>query len=240
VSAAAASAQLIEAASARYRAAGRFAWYFARGKLAGDPIYASILTRGLLTGCSRVLDLGCGQGLLAAWLMAAQRRYDQGHLWPPDWPPPPLLSSYRGIEINPREVTRARRALDSDAAVHIVQGDIADVDYGSADAVVILDVLHFIDHSAQERVLERVRATLGTTGVLLLRVGDADGGAGFALSVLWDRAVVLARRGRWMQLQCRPLREWQALLGRLGFAAQVLPMSHGTPFTNALLVARAR
>jgi hypothetical protein len=43
-----------------------------------------------------------------------------------------------------------------------------------------------------------------------------------------------------MQLKCRPLREWQTLLGRLGFAVQVLPMSEGTPFTNALLVARAR
>jgi SAM-dependent methyltransferase len=239
VSGAAASAQLIKAASARYRAAGRFAWYFARGKLAGDPIYASILARGLLEGCSRVLDLGCGQGLLAAWLVAAERRYRQ-HGWPPHWPPPPQLSSYRGIEINPREARRAQRALAADATVHIVQGDIADVDYGTPDAVVILDVLHFIDHSTQERVLERVRAALGSAGVLLLRVGDADGGVGFALSVLWDRTVVLARRGRWMQLKCRPLREWQTLLERLGFAVQVLPMSEGTPFTNALLVARAR
>lgn len=236
----AAVTQLIKAASTRYRPAGQFAWRFARGKLAGDPIYHSILARGLLGGRSRVLDLGCGQGLLAAWLTAAQHRYQLQHGWPQQWPPPPLLSSYRGIEINPREARRAQRALAQEATVHIVQGDIADVDYGTADAVVILDVLHFIDHSAQERVLERVRTALGTAGVLLLRVGDADGSAGFGLSVAWDRIVVLARRRRWIQLQCRPLREWLALLARVGFTAQALPMSHGTPFNNALLVARAR
>ena len=61
-------ASLIGAASAYYRPAGQFAWRFARGKLAGDPAYRALLAQGLLAGRSRLLDLGCGQGLLAAWL----------------------------------------------------------------------------------------------------------------------------------------------------------------------------
>jgi SAM-dependent methyltransferase len=65
-------ASLIDAASAPYRAAGRFAWHFARGKLRGDPVFAALLAQGLLAGRARVLDLGCGQGLLAAWLLAAR------------------------------------------------------------------------------------------------------------------------------------------------------------------------
>jgi hypothetical protein len=35
----------------------------------------------------------------------------------------------------------------------------------------------------------------------------------------------------------RPLDEWMALLQRLGFSAQSIPMSKGTPFANVLLVA---
>ena len=56
-------------------------------------------------------------------------------------------ASYTGIEINPREVARARRALRSisGAPCRIVHGDIRDADYGAADAVVMLDVLHYID-----------------------------------------------------------------------------------------------
>jgi hypothetical protein len=35
----------------------------------------------------------------------------------------------------------------------------------------------------------------------------------------------------------RPLAEWTALLHRLGFGVEAVPMSQGTPFANVLLVA---
>jgi SAM-dependent methyltransferase len=207
-------APLIDAASAYYRDAGYFAWYWARGKLAGDPAFEAILARGLLSGRSRLLDLGCGQGLLAAWLLAANARHasDAPRAWPQGWPAPPLLREYTGIEINPREVARARRAfaLDPGAAVQIIHGDIRDVDYGSADAVVILDVLHYLDYSAQEQVLRRVRAAL-------------------------DHTIALARHRRWVRLECRPLRVWEQLLAASGFRTHALPMSQGMPFVNVLL-----
>lgn len=232
-------APLIDAASAYYRGAGRFAWHFARGKLGADPVFAAILARGLLTGRDRILDLGCGQGLLAAWLLAARAVHasDARHAWPQGWPPPPSLREYTGIEINLREVARARHAfaLDPGAAVQIVHGDIRDVDYGSADAVVILDVLHYLDPHAQEEVLQRVRRALGPQGLLLLRVGDAAGGMRFALSKAVDQTVALARRGRWIRLECRPLRAWERLLSGCGFRTHALPMSEGTPFVNVLL-----
>jgi len=230
-------ASLIDAASARYRAAGRFAWLFARGKLRGDPLFAAVLTQGLFAGRTRVLDLGCGQGLLTAWLLAA-RALHAGGSWPRAWPPAPQPQLLLGIEINPREVRRARVALGAQA--QIVLGDIRHVDYAASDAIVMLDVLHYTDYAAQEAALTRARAALAPRGVLLLRVGDADGGARFALSKAVDRIVALARRGRPLPLWCRPLREWLALLERLGFRARVVPMSAGTPFANYLLVGEVR
>jgi SAM-dependent methyltransferase len=228
-------AALVEAASAPYRAAGRFAWLFARGKLRSDPAFAAILARGLLKESPRILDLGCGQGLLAAWLLAAHGAQLEGR-WPRDWPQAPAPVRLTGVEINPREVARARTALGERA--QIVQGDIRHVDYGSVDAIVILDVLHFTDYASQEALLRRARAALAPRGVLLLRVGDAEGGVGFVLSMLVDRIVVLARRRQLLRLACRPTREWRALLERLGFATEALPMSRGTPFANVLLVGK--
>jgi len=67
---------------------GLFAYFFARGKLRADPVYRSLLEHGLLSGRSRILDLGCGQGLLAAWLRAAMRLHDRG-AWPDALPLPP-------------------------------------------------------------------------------------------------------------------------------------------------------
>jgi SAM-dependent methyltransferase len=228
-------AALVEAASAPYRAAGRIAWQFARGKLRADPVFVAILARGLLGDSKRILDLGCGQGLLPAWLLAADAARCAGR-WPADWPAPPAPGEYTGVEINPREVERARAALGQRA--RIIQDDIRHVDYGPADAIVLLDVLHYIDPASQEAVLTRARAALAPRGVLLLRVGDRDGGLAFILSAVVDRVVALVRRGRWIELSCRPLSEWRALLGRLGFATDALPMSAGTPFANVLLVAR--
>jgi 2-polyprenyl-3-methyl-5-hydroxy-6-metoxy-1,4-benzoquinol methylase len=72
------NAALLDAASEPYRSVGRFAYYFARGKLRTDPVYRAILEFGLLRGRARVLDLGCGQGLLAAWLRAAERQLATG------------------------------------------------------------------------------------------------------------------------------------------------------------------
>jgi SAM-dependent methyltransferase len=239
VSGAHALGPLVEAASAYYRGAGPFAWHFARGKLRTDPVFGAILAHGMLGGRRDILDLGCGQGLLAAWLLAAHACHASEHrgAWPRGWPAPPKLNSYAGIEINTREVARARHAfaLDPGAAVQIVHGDIRDVDYPAADAVVILDVLHYIDYSAQQRVLERARSALATQGMLLLRIGDAAAGSAYHFSRLVDQTVVLLRRRRWLQLRCRPLRDWQRLLASCGFRARALPMSAGTPFANVLL-----
>ena len=75
-------AALIDAASAPYWSTDLFAYYRARGKLRGDPAFTQILKEGLLLGAQRILDLGCGQGLLAAWLLAARSRNDEGpHNW---------------------------------------------------------------------------------------------------------------------------------------------------------------
>lgn len=228
---------LLDAATAPYRSAGRFAWYFARGKLNSDPAFLGLLERGLIPDDARILDLGCGQGLLASWLLEARALFDAGH-WPAHWPPAPKPTAYRGIEVMPREVRRARGALGGGA--ELVVGDIRTADFGRPDTVVILDVLHYLDYAAQEDVLARVRDALLPGGRLLMRVGDGDGGLPFRISNWVDHLVAVTRGHRLSKLYCRSLQDWQVLLCRLGFTAETVPMSRGTPFANVLLVARLR
>jgi cyclopropane fatty-acyl-phospholipid synthase-like methyltransferase len=211
--------RLLDAATARYRPAGRFAYHFARGKLGGDPAFAAILHKAWIEPGSRVLDLGCGQGLLASLLIAAGSG-----------------CRVHGIELMPRDAQRASTALGS--AAHIVCGDIRHEDFGQADTAVILDVLHYIDYSEQDRVLERLRAALHPGGQLLLRVGDADAGLPFRLSNWVDHVVTFVRGHRLPRLYCRPLAGWRQALEALGFQVDVVPLSHGTPFANVMLKAR--
>jgi SAM-dependent methyltransferase len=236
-------APLVEAASACYRDSGRFGWHFARGKLAGDPVFSAILARGLLEGCPRILDLGCGQGLLAAWLLAARALHAGAApgTWPGEWPAPPLLTRYTGVEINPREAARARAAGACVALAQftIIEADVRHADYVESDAIVILDVLHYLDSASQERVLAKARAALAPGGRLLLRVGDAAGGNGFTVSQIVDTVVALARRRRLMRLNYHPLRVWLEVLVHAGFSARVVDENRGAAFSNIVLMAHA-
>ena len=212
--------KLLDAATAPYRPAGSFAYRFARGKLSRDPAFRTIVGREWIRPGSRVLDLGCGQGLLASLLLAT----DSG-------------CRVRGIELMPTDAGRANTALGG--AAEIVCGDIRHEDFGQTDVAVILDVLHYIDYAAQDQVLRRLQASLQPGGLLLLRVGDADAGLRFRLSNLVDHVVVFVRGHRLARLYCRPLVQWRKALESLGFEVEVISLSHGTPFANVLLKARA-
>ncbi len=227
--------ELIDAAAAPYRNAGRFPWHFARGKLAHDPIFAELLTRGLIPDGAHVLDLGCGLGLLSSWLTAAQDLWRRA-AWPAAWPKPPRLASYHGIEWVGREATRACEALKAGI---VTCGDIRTSAFGAANVVAIFDVLHYIDCASQDGVLERVHEALTPRGgLLLLRIGDAAAGWRFQVTRLVDVLMTSIRRARWQRVHCRPLASWLARLDALGFDVAVAPMSDGTPFANVLLVAR--
>ena len=248
-------AGLLDAATEPYRAAGRFAWHFARGKLGRDPAFRGLLERGLVRD-GALTDIGCGQGLLAAWLIAARERYDAHDLgrnarvaatpgaassWPAHWPPPPRLAAITGIELMAADVARADRALRARAPyAHFVAGDMRTTPFPVADTTVILDVLHYVPFADQDAVLARVRDALRPGGVLLLRVGDAAAGFGFRWSNWVDRTVMIVRGHGRNPIWCRPLDAWLAALARIGFAVDAVPMSEGTLFANVLLVARKR
>ncbi len=211
--------RLLDAATEPYRASGRFAYHFARGKLGRDPAFGAIVHGDWIPPGSKVLDLGCGQGLLASLLLAANRGCE-----------------VHGIELMPDDVDRARAALGDAARIEL--GDIREAAFGHPDVAVILDVLHYIDRAAQESVLRRLREALSPGGLLLLRVGDAAAGWPFRLSNWVDRAVFLARGHGSVRLHCRPLADWKASLQALGFEVRAIALSHGTPFANVMLEAR--
>src|SRR5262247_2572646 len=126
------------AASAPYLRAGRFAWHFAKAKLGLDPVFRHLVCEGLIGPGSRVLDLGCGQGLLGSLLLAAARADAAGTPWPERWAPVPRGLSITGIELIPREVERARLALGDGA--RLVCADLREAELPACDTVVILDV----------------------------------------------------------------------------------------------------
>jgi len=233
--------RLLDEATAPYRAAGRFAWHFARGKLGRDPAFRGMLERGDFNHGGRVVDIGCGQGLLISLLQRCGALAQAGH-WPTDWPAAPGVTAYTGIELMPRDVQRAQAAvgglvLPGGERPQFVCGDMCHAALPACDLVVILDVLHYVDHAAQDALLARVRDALLPHGRLLLRVGDMDARRGFRISQWVDIVVTWVRGHRAPPTYGRPVVQWQAALQALGFRVRAVPMSAGTPFANVLLVA---
>lgn len=229
--------RLHDAASRPYRRAGRFAWHFARGKLGRDPVFRTLLQQGLVRPGARVLDLGCGQGLVAS-LLAAAAQPECSRGWPAAWAPPPVGARYTGIELMPRDVERARVAIGPlRAEASFTCGDICAQPLPASDVVVVLDVMHYVPHAAQVALIRRVHEALAPGGRLLMRIGDAANVRRFMISQWVDRTVTRLRGHRVPPTFCRPLGDWVALLEGLDFKVRALPMSQGTPFANVLLVA---
>lgn len=229
---------LLDEASRPFRSGGHFAYHYARGKLSSDSIFRELLKRGIFPVEARFLDLGCGQGSLFAWLLAARKLYEKGY-WPNDWAAPPKPLSLHGFELMQKDVDRAARAFGADhPVITIRQGDMRQVEFTPVDVVTILDALHYFDHAGQKEVLQRIYAILPPGGLFLTRVGDAGAGLPFHICHWVDRGVTFIRGHRLPTLYNRPLAEWVKLLKEIGFQVSTLPMNAGKPFANVMLICR--
>src|SRR5262245_2986029 len=227
---------LHRAASAHYRRCSPFAWHFARGKLKHDPVFRALLASSAIAPGSRVLDIGCGQALLAS-LLAECDALAACNQWPASWGTPPSGASYSGIELMPADVARAERALQSlPSPPRLICADMRSIAFDPCDVIVVLDVLHYVDLDAQDRMLGRIAAALRPGGRLLLRVGDPAQRARFWVSRWVDRMVTLVRGHAAPPTWSRTLPQWRATLQEFGFSVHERPMSQGTPFANVLLV----
>jgi uncharacterized protein len=133
----------------RFRHLGAYPRLFAWFKMRLDPMFRRLGELAPVQGT--VLDIGCGFGVAAAWMLGRS-------------------ADLRIVAVEPDEdrVDVARFVLGSRAEVHL--GAAPDgMPRVSADAVVCLDVIHHLDDQALGRTLTHARECLGPQGRLVLR-----------------------------------------------------------------------
>jgi len=233
---------LHEAAANLYRSCGQFPFYFAKGKLKYDPIMTDLLVLGCLSrksaSAARLLDLGCGQGLLFAMLDASARIAQESKVAASSPAAPPIAFA-RGFDAARSNVRWGQSMLANRAQPHldaeIVVADIRTVDLPVCDIVVAIDVLHYMPYADQESLLRKVAAALALGGRLVLRVGDAAQSRASRVSGWIDCAVAAVRGQGWPVLWRRPISEWQRLLQQSGFAATAVKTYRSRWAVNVLV-----
>jgi 2-polyprenyl-3-methyl-5-hydroxy-6-metoxy-1,4-benzoquinol methylase len=173
----------------------------------------------LLTDEGRILDVGCGFGLFAAYFgqMHSRRRIV-------------------GVDPDQRRVGIARgvaRSLGLSDHQFVV-GDVRDaVLDGPFDAAYVLDVMHHLPQADQRRVLERLRGLLAPGGMLLVKDITTEPRAGLLFTEALDRLMV----GFGEPLAYRHHREWSAMLGDLGFKVRMVRVPDILPYPHVVIAA---
>jgi SAM-dependent methyltransferase len=178
----------------RYRHMEPYPRLFARFKLR-DPMFLRLAE--LVDPQARVLDVGCGFGVPAAWLLSC---YPELHVL--------------GVE---SELDRARvagRALGSRGNVVVARAETLPVLAGSVETVLMLDMVHHLDDAALHNTLDRARATLSPAGRLILRTTIPS-----KKRLPWERRLeVLHARLRRQRCHFRDADSLSEAITRAGFA----------------------
>jgi uncharacterized protein (DUF2062 family)/SAM-dependent methyltransferase len=202
----------------RYRSAPRGDRWYVDLKLRSDPVVSELADAGSL---GRLIDAGAGRGQIGLFLR------DSGQ-----------VSELSGFDTDARKIDVARAAAADGERFEV--GDLTTFEAleGSADSVLMIDVLHYLSPSDQDAALARVKRWLVPGGRVFVREVDRKPGTFSLFTRLLERVATTFGYNRASgALGFRPVREIVERFEALGFRCHVRDASAGTPFDNSLIVA---
>jgi 2-polyprenyl-3-methyl-5-hydroxy-6-metoxy-1,4-benzoquinol methylase len=171
----------------------------------------------LLPDEGRILDVGCGFGLFAAYFGQTQPR-----------------RRIVGVDPDERRIGIARNvATKLGLSEHrFIAGDVRDVALpGQFDAIYVLDVMHHLPQADQEAVLVRLRDLLVPRGVLVIKDITTEPRFGLAFTEALDRLMV----GPDEPLAYRHHREWGTMLANIGFRVRMVRVPDVLPYPHVVI-----
>jgi predicted exporter/SAM-dependent methyltransferase len=153
----------------RYRHLPGYPRVFARFKMKLDPMFSEL--DRYVQNPRRIMDIGCGFGVPAAWLLEI---FPQAEVF--------------GLEPDEERVLIANRAIGARGRVQVGRApDLPDAE-DPVDYVLMLDMLHLIDDHELQLVFRRICGKLGPDGTLVIRATVPSAG-----KVPWKRWIETAR-----------------------------------------------
>jgi 2-polyprenyl-3-methyl-5-hydroxy-6-metoxy-1,4-benzoquinol methylase len=174
----------------------------------------------LLPEEGRILDVGCGFGLFAAYFGQTQ-------------PGRRIV----GVDPDARRIGLARRVAERLALRDhtFLAADVRDAALeGPFDGAYVLDVMHHLPAEDQRPVLERLRSLLAPGGMLVVKDITTEPRFGLLFTELLDRVMV----GWDEPLAYRHHREWAEILTSVGFKVRMVRVPDILPYPHVVIAAR--
>ena len=205
-----------ERAADRFRAS-RFLHGYAKGKATWDPAYPAVAA--ILQNSSHpLLDIGCGVGLLAAYLRESGCQQ-------------PIL----GIEPDVPKVRIANEQVANGyPLLEFRDGDARCLPEFSGD-VVMLDVLHYMPAEIQRIVLDEISRRVCPGGRALIRTTFRDSSWRYYATLLEEAFVRISGWIRGGRCHFPTREEVTAPFNGPGWEVSVTPMWGRTPFNSHLV-----
>jgi 2-polyprenyl-3-methyl-5-hydroxy-6-metoxy-1,4-benzoquinol methylase len=169
-----------------------------------------------------IIDLGCGHGLFTQ-LMARMH------------PTQPII----GIDLDAEKIKVAQQLTIPN--LQFLCSDVMNADVPPAQSITILDVFYLLPYPLQEQLLQTCSDKLLPGGSLLLK--DMAEKPRWKVMLNWLEEFLAVRVLKITdsidgQFYFRPSSEWVALLTKLGFTVQTIPLDRGYYHPHILFVAR--
>jgi len=139
-----------------YRYQGPYVTQFVFWKMKTDPLFKAV--EDAVPQQARILDLGCGYGIMAHWLT----------LFEPE-------RTVSGVDFDADKIRVAQATARFNPGVAFEQRDILEwPEYPACDCVLLCDVLHYFPRELKAEVLRKVFQALRPGGCLIVRDACAE------------------------------------------------------------------
>ncbi|MEI9944626.1 MAG: 1-acyl-sn-glycerol-3-phosphate acyltransferase [Chitinophagaceae bacterium] len=108
----------------------------------------------------KILDIGCGYGFMSYMLFFTSEQ-----------------RQITGIDYDEEKVETANHCFSKTSSINFVHADILDFNFEKYDAIILADILHYLQPDQQKVVIEKCIGQLNTGGSVIIRDGDTDASA---------------------------------------------------------------
>jgi uncharacterized protein len=105
----------------------------------------------------KILDIGCGYGFMSYMLAFTSSK-----------------RTITGIDYDEEKIETANHCFSKTDKINFVHSDALSFNFEQYDAIVLADMLHYLQPEKQLALIEKCFAQLNTAGILIIRDGDTD------------------------------------------------------------------